>query len=119
TLWRGQGHGLASFLLPTRLICSRVALRHVACHWVQSRSARLTRGSSTPAQAFHRAQSVRGPDAQASATPLLRYYQNPRIPESQNPVWQRSLALVQEGMGEVIEGALATHAPVPFTPGAV
>src|SRR5215475_6747319 len=29
TLWRGQGHGLASFFLPTRFIRSRVALRHV------------------------------------------------------------------------------------------
>src|SRR5438067_13888190 len=37
----------------------------------------------------------------------------------QNPVRQRSLALVQEGIGKVIEGALAAIAPVTFTPGAV
>src|SRR5215510_2837750 len=30
TLWRGQGHGLASFLLPTRSVGDRMALRHVA-----------------------------------------------------------------------------------------
>ena len=33
--WRGQGHGLTSFFLPTYLISSRVALRHVACYMVQ------------------------------------------------------------------------------------
>jgi hypothetical protein len=37
----------------------------------------------------------------------------------QNPVWERALALVQEGIGKVIEGALAAIAPVAFTPGAV
>jgi len=30
TLWRGQGHGLASFLLPTRSVGDHMALRHVA-----------------------------------------------------------------------------------------
>ena len=37
----------------------------------------------------------------------------------ENPVCQRALALVQEGLGEIVEGALAAVAPVPFTPGAV
>src|SRR4029450_2653076 len=37
TLWRGQGHGLASFLLPTRSVGDHMALRHVASHWVQAR----------------------------------------------------------------------------------
>src|SRR5438309_6556241 len=37
----------------------------------------------------------------------------------QNPVRQRSLALVQEGIGEVIEGALTAIAPVALAPGAV
>ena len=47
THWRGQGHRLASFLLPTRRIRSRVALRHVACHVVQARSAHPTRASAS------------------------------------------------------------------------
>jgi len=37
----------------------------------------------------------------------------------QNPVWQRPLALVQQGVGQIVEGALAAVAPVAFTPGAV
>src|SRR5215471_21367708 len=53
---RGQGHDLASFLLPTRLLRSRVALRHVARHWGQARPAYPTRASEVQAQAFHRAQ---------------------------------------------------------------
>src|SRR2546427_13110818 len=65
-LWRGQGHGLASFLLPTRFVGDHMALRHVACHWVQARPARPTRAGQAQAQAFYRAQSIRGPDAQAS-----------------------------------------------------
>src|SRR5438093_9737231 len=32
----------------------------------------------------------------------------------ENPVHQRSLALVQEGLGEIVEGALAAVAPVAF-----
>src|SRR5437016_11162429 len=65
-LWRGQCHGLASFLLPTRFVGDHMALRHVACHWVQARPARPTRAGQAQAQAFYRAQSIRGPDAQAS-----------------------------------------------------
>jgi hypothetical protein len=34
-------------------------------------------------------------------------------------VWERPLALVQQSVGEVIEGALAAVAPVAFAPGAV
>jgi hypothetical protein len=37
----------------------------------------------------------------------------------QNPVWQRPLALVQQGVGQIVEGALAAVAPVAFTPGSV
>ena len=37
----------------------------------------------------------------------------------QNPVRQRSLALVQQGRGEVVEGALAAMTPVAFASGAV
>jgi hypothetical protein len=37
----------------------------------------------------------------------------------ENPVRQRSLAPMQEGIGEVVEGTLATMAPVAFAPGAV
>jgi len=37
----------------------------------------------------------------------------------QYPVRQRPLALVQQGVGEVIEGALAAVAPVAFASGAV
>src|SRR6266849_6053584 len=35
------------------------------------------------------------------------------------PVCQRPLALVQQGMGEVVEGTLAAMAPVAFASGAV
>src|SRR5262245_45790076 len=66
TLWRGLCHGLASFLLPTRSVGDHMALRHVASHWVHARPARPTRAGQTQAQAFYRAQSVRGPDPQAS-----------------------------------------------------
>jgi hypothetical protein len=36
-----------------------------------------------------------------------------------NPVRQRPLALVQQGRGEVVEGALAAVAPVTFAPRSV
>ena len=36
----------------------------------------------------------------------------------QNPVRQRPLAPVEQGLGEVVEGALAAVTPVAFTPGA-
>jgi hypothetical protein len=38
---------------------------------------------------------------------------------SEYPVRQRPLALVQQGIGKVVEGALAAMAPVAFAPGAV
>src|SRR5262245_26917506 len=66
TLWRGPCHGVASFLLPTRSVGDHLALRHVASHWVQARPARPTRAGQAQAQVFSRAQSVRGPDPQAS-----------------------------------------------------
>ena len=34
-------------------------------------------------------------------------------------MWQRPLALVQHGIGEVVEGALAAVAPVAFVPRSV
>jgi hypothetical protein len=37
----------------------------------------------------------------------------------QYPVRERPLALVQQGVGEVIEGALAAVAPVAFAPGSI
>ena len=37
----------------------------------------------------------------------------------QNPVRQRPLALVEQGVGEVVEGALAAVAPVAFASGSV
>jgi hypothetical protein len=37
----------------------------------------------------------------------------------QYPVRERPLALVQQGVGEVIESALAAVAPVAFAPGAI
>jgi hypothetical protein len=37
----------------------------------------------------------------------------------QHPVRQRPLAPVEEGIGEVVEGALAAVTPVAFTPGAI
>src|SRR5215831_5347925 len=57
-LSRGQGHDLAFVLLPTRLIRSRVALRHVARHVVQAGSAHPTRTSSAQAPPLQGAQSV-------------------------------------------------------------
>src|SRR5215510_8304108 len=37
----------------------------------------------------------------------------------QNPVWQRPLALVEQGIGEVVEGALAAVTPVAFAAGSI
>src|SRR5262245_37706009 len=37
----------------------------------------------------------------------------------QNPVRQRPLTPVQEGLGEVVEGSLTTMAPVAFAPGSI
>src|SRR6516165_10087758 len=39
---RGQGHGFLPFLLPTRSVGSRVALRHVACCRVSPRGSDTT-----------------------------------------------------------------------------
>ena len=63
--WRGQGYGLTSFLLPTCRVGTRMALRYVACHWVQARPAHPTHASEAQAPTLHRAQTVCGPDAQA------------------------------------------------------
>src|SRR5215470_63265 len=64
--WRGQGHGLTPFLLPACRVCTRMALRYVACHWVQAKPTRPTHISSAQAQTLHRAQTVCGPHTQAS-----------------------------------------------------
>jgi hypothetical protein len=37
----------------------------------------------------------------------------------QNPVRERPLALVEQSIGEIVEGALAAVTPVAFAPGAV
>jgi len=64
---RGHCHGVTPFLLPTRSVGAHMALHHVA-----SQLARAKRAPANPAspahqaQAFPRAQSVRGPDAQAA-----------------------------------------------------
>src|SRR5215831_9786363 len=71
--WRGQRHGFASFLLPTRSVGSPLALRHVASQLAQAKRAPTARASHAPqaqAQACYRAQSVRGSDAQASLCPV-------------------------------------------------
>jgi hypothetical protein len=46
-------------------------------------------------------------------------YTRPRQKGGEEPVRQRSLALVQQDMGEVVEGALAALAPGAFALGAV
>src|SRR2546422_5027584 len=68
--WRGQGHGLTPFLLPTRRVGTRMVLRSVACHWVQARPTRPTHASAAQAQTLHRAQTVRGSDAQPALRPV-------------------------------------------------
>jgi hypothetical protein len=67
---RGQGHSTAAFFLPTRRIRSRVALHHVACHWVPARSDYPTRDSSPQAPAFHRAHTVCGPNEKTPLCPM-------------------------------------------------
>jgi hypothetical protein len=57
------------FLLPTRSVGNHMALRHVASQLAQATrdpNNRASHAHQAQAQAFHRAQSVRGPDAQAS-----------------------------------------------------
>jgi hypothetical protein len=54
-------------------------------------------------------------DAQLSGNPLRRTRETEQN-RRQNPGQQRSLTLVQQGIGEVVEGALAAVTPVTFTP---
>src|SRR5205823_13823306 len=67
--------------------------------------------------------------AQPPAPAIARPNMHPHLPRNapgrtseaqqkggQDPVCQRPLALVQEGIGEVVEGALAAVAPVAFAP---
>src|SRR5215813_180227 len=71
--WRGQGHGVTPVLLPTRSVGSHLALRHVAAQLAEAKRAPASRAShahQAQAQAFDRAQSVRGSDAQASLCPV-------------------------------------------------
>src|SRR5215475_15563890 len=69
--WRGHCHGLAFCLLSTRSVGDHLALCHVVSHWVQTRSDRPPWAGPAQAQAVHRAQSVRGLDAQAALCPVL------------------------------------------------
>src|SRR5207302_10723799 len=71
--WKGQGHGFTPVVLPTRSVGSPLALRPVASQLAQATRDLASRASHTPqaqAQAFYRAQSVRGSDAQASLCPV-------------------------------------------------
>src|SRR5262249_37427220 len=64
---RGHCHGVTPFFLPTRSAGHPIALRHVASHLAQTKRDPHNRASHAhQAQAFSRAQSVRGPDAKAS-----------------------------------------------------
>src|SRR5262252_4825378 len=69
SFWRGQGHGVTSVLLPTRAVGHHMALRHVVSHRAPAKrdpDYRPSHAHHAQAQAFDRAQSVRGSDAQAS-----------------------------------------------------
>src|SRR4029434_8467826 len=73
TLWKGQNHGLTSFLLPTRSVGPRLALHHVAPHLAQAKRSHPHRTSyAHPAQAqtLQRAQTVCRPDHQAPLCPV-------------------------------------------------
>jgi len=43
----------------------------------------------------------------------------PKLREPQNPVCEGALAVVEQGAGEIIEGALAVSTTIAFAPGAV
>jgi hypothetical protein len=71
--FEGHCHGATPVLLPTRSVGHSMALRHVASQLAQAKRAPASRASHThqaQAQAFYRAQSVRGSDAQASLCPV-------------------------------------------------
>src|SRR5262249_37587392 len=67
-LERGQGHGFTPFLLPTRSVGPRVALRHAACCRVSPRVSDTTDSDVHQAQAhtLPRAPTVCRPDAQTA-----------------------------------------------------
>src|SRR5712691_13403263 len=69
---------------------------------------------------------------QPPAPPIAGTHMDPHLPRdpprrtgeteqksSQNPVWQRPLALMEQGIGQIVEGALAAVAPVAFASGSV
>src|SRR5215510_13142987 len=68
--WRGDCHGLASCLLPTRSVGAYLALCHVASHWVQTRSDHPTGAGPAQAPQYHRDQTVRGSDAKTALRPV-------------------------------------------------
>jgi hypothetical protein len=57
-------------------------------------------------------------DAQLSSNPPRRTRETEQK-RRENPVRERPLTLVEQGVGEVVEGALAAVAPVAFAPRSV
>src|SRR5262249_17366119 len=70
-LERGQGHGFTPFLLSTRSVGPRVALRHAACCRVSPSDPHPTARDAHHAQAHTppRAPTVGRPDAQTALCP--------------------------------------------------
>src|SRR5215470_11695915 len=60
TLWRGQCHGVTPFLLSTRSVGPRVALRHAACRRVSPRGSDTSDSDAhhTHAQTLQRAETL-------------------------------------------------------------
>ena len=71
-LERGQGHGFTPFLLPTRSVGPRMALRRAACCRVSPRDSDTTDSNAHQAQAhtLPRAPTVCRPDAQTALCPV-------------------------------------------------
>src|SRR4029453_18119120 len=73
TLWKGQNHGLPSFLLPTRSVGPRLALHHGAPPLAQTNPSPPPRPSyahPAKAQTLQRAPTVCRPDHQAPLCPV-------------------------------------------------
>src|SRR6266571_2904915 len=71
-LERGQYHGFTPFLLSTRSVGSRVALRHAACCRVSARGSDITDRDAhqTQKSTIQRADTLRGPDTKGSLCPV-------------------------------------------------
>src|SRR5262245_24874042 len=71
-LERGQGHGFTPFLLPTRSVGPRVALRHAAYCRVWPRGSNTADSDAHQAQAhtLSRAPTVGRPEAQTALCPV-------------------------------------------------